>query len=181
MPPKLTPMKNDTSNPGPRNAQGPETNRAHDRANSFPWPPVLFVAAFIAAWAMAQALPIAWPGVDDSAARVIGIGFGVVGVVLVAWAIAALIGGGTTVMPDKASTALVTSGPYGYFRNPIYLGEVLILLAAAELTKNVWYIATAASFAVLVTVLQILPEERHLEARFGDAYRDYKSRTRRWI
>jgi protein-S-isoprenylcysteine O-methyltransferase Ste14 len=36
-------------------------------------------------------------------------------------------------------------------------------------------------FGVLVTVLQIVPEERHLEAQFGDAYLDYKVRTRRWI
>jgi protein-S-isoprenylcysteine O-methyltransferase Ste14 len=39
----------------------------------------------------------------------------------------------------------------------------------------------ALPFAVLVTWLAILPEERHLEERFGDAYRDYKARTRRWI
>lgn len=174
-------MKNDTSNSDPTGDPSARNNSASDRANTFPWPPVLFVAALVAAWAMNLALPITWPGVDDGAARVIGISFGVAGIILVAWAIAALIGGGTTVMPDKASTALITSGPFGYFRNPIYLGEVLILLAAAELTKNVWYIVAAASLAVLVTMLQILPEERHLEARFGEAYRAYKARTRRWI
>jgi protein-S-isoprenylcysteine O-methyltransferase Ste14 len=174
-------MKNDTPDPAPHDTQGPQSSRASDRANTFPWPPVLFVAALLAAWAMDQAIPITWPGVDDGAARIIGIGFGVAGVILVAWAISALIGGGTTVMPDKASTALITSGPFGYFRNPIYLGEVLILLGLAELTKNVWYIVAAAAFAVLVTILQIVPEERHLEARFGDSYRDYKRRTRRWI
>jgi protein-S-isoprenylcysteine O-methyltransferase Ste14 len=39
----------------------------------------------------------------------------------------------------------------------------------------------APVFAVLMTWLAILPEERHLEAKFGDAYRAYKARTRRWI
>ena len=57
----------------------------------------------------------------------------------------------------------------------------MILLGAAELTKNIWFVVCAALFAILVTVLAILPEERHLEARFGDDYREYKSRSRRWL
>ena len=152
-----------------------------ERANTFPWPPVLFAAVIACAWGLSGVLPLAWPGQDDGPAHVIGLGFGVIGILLVAWGIATLVRGGTTVMPDQASTALVTSGPYGYFRNPIYLGEVLMLLALAELTKNIWFVAAAILFAILVTVLQIVPEERHLEARFGDSYRDYKRRTRRWI
>ena len=55
------------------------------------------------------------------------------------------------------------------------------MLGAAELTKNVWFIITALAFAALVTWLQIIPEERHLDARFGQDYRDYKARARRWI
>ena len=88
---------------------------------------------------------------------------------------------GTTLLPDGSATALVTDGPYWRFRNPIYLGEVLLLFAAAEISKSIWFVVAGLAFAVLVTVLQIIPEERHLEARFGDAYRDYKARTRRWI
>lgn len=151
------------------------------RANSFPWPPVLFVAAIASAWTMGAVLPVSWPGTDDLAARVIGIGFGLAGVALVAWAIIELRQGNTTVMPNGVSAALVTTGPYARFRNPIYLGEVLILLAVAELTKNVWFVAAAFAFAALVTFLQILPEERHLKARFGEAYVAYRARSRRWI
>lgn len=157
------------------------TPPATERANTFPWPPVLFVAALAGAWLAAGALPISWPGVDDTPARVIGLGFGVAGVALIIAAILALRRHGTTVMPDGTSTALVTTGPYWRFRNPIYLGEVLLLLSLAEITKNIWFVAAAAAFAILVTVLQIVPEERHLEARFGDAYRDYKARSKRWV
>jgi protein-S-isoprenylcysteine O-methyltransferase Ste14 len=88
---------------------------------------------------------------------------------------------GTTVLPDAGATALVTSGPYRRFRNPIYLADCLILLGIAELTKNIWFVIGAAVFAVLVTLLAILPEERHLERRFGAAYLDYKAGTRRWL
>lgn len=151
------------------------------RANSFPWPPVLYVAAIAAAFALDRAWPLPWPGTDDTAARVLGYSFGVASVVLVVWAIRELRRAGTTVMPDGVSTALVTAGPYGYFRNPIYLGEVLLLFCAAEIMKNIWFVVVAVFFAVLVTVLQILPEERHLRATFGDAYDAYRGRTRRWI
>lgn len=154
---------------------------AADRANSFPWPPVLFAAAIIAAWALERAAPLAWPGVDDAAARAVGIALGLAGVALVGWAIATLRRHGTTIMPDQATTTLVASGPYWRFRNPIYLGEVLILLGVAELTKNIWFVAAAFAFAALVTWLQIVPEERHLAARFGDDYARYKAASRRWI
>ena len=83
--------------------------------------------------------------------------------------------------PDAGATALVTDGPYRRFRNPIYLADCLILLGLAELTKNVWFVAAAVAFVVLVTWLAILPEERHLERRFGAAYLDYKAKSRRWI
>nr|HPG89329.1 isoprenylcysteine carboxylmethyltransferase family protein [Hyphomicrobium sp.] len=150
------------------------------RANTFPWPPVLFVAAVAAALVMGRSVPIAWPGTDDLAAQLVGRGFGVAGLVLIVWSVIALTRAKTTVMPNGVSDALVTTGPYARFRNPIYLGEVLLLLAAADVTKNVWFGVAAAAFVVLVTRLQILPEERHLTARFGDAYEAYRSRSRRW-
>ena len=146
------------------------THAASSRANTFPWPPVLFVAAIVAALLMNWLLPLPWPGIDDAPAHWIGLGFGVVGLVLM-----------TTVLPNKTSTTLVTRGPYRWFRNPIYLSQVLLLFAGAEITKSIWFVVAGLVFGVLVTVLQIVPEERHLEAQFGDAYLDYKVRTRRWI
>lgn len=151
------------------------------RANSFPWPPVLYVATIAAAFALHWARPLPWPGLDDMAARLLGYGFGFASVVLVVWAMVELRRANTTFMPDGVSSALVTTGPYAYFRNPIYLGEVLLLFCAAEILKNVWFVVLALVFAVFITVLQILPEERHLSAKFGDAYAAYRARTRRWI
>ena len=157
------------------------THAASSRANTFPWPPVLFVAAIIAALLMSWLLPLPWPGIDDAPARWIGLGFGVVGLVLMILGFKALIEHRTTVFPNKTSTTLVTRGPYRWFRNPIYLGQVLLLFAGAEVTKSIWFVVAGLVFGVLVTILQIVPEERHLEAQFGDAYLDYKVRTRRWI
>jgi len=125
--------------------------------------------------------PLPWPGLDDTPARVIGVGLGLAGMALMAWAAVTFRRHRTTIMPHKGADALVTDGPFRRYRNPIYLGEVMILLGLAELTHNIWFIAAAAAFALLVTWLAILPEERHLEAVFGDEYRAYKAATRRWL
>jgi protein-S-isoprenylcysteine O-methyltransferase Ste14 len=154
---------------------------AHERPGAFPWPPVLIAALLAAAWLLGRALPLPWPGLDDTPARLVGTGIGVAGVALVAWAVATLRRHRTTILPNKGADTLVTDGPYRYRRNPMYLGWVLVLLGLAELTKNLWLAAAAFAFAVLVTWLAIIPEEHHLEDKFADAYRDYKSSTRRWI
>jgi protein-S-isoprenylcysteine O-methyltransferase Ste14 len=159
----------------------PDLSNAAARANTLPWPPMLFAVAILASWWAGRAAPLTWPGTDDMAARVLGLAFGAGGLVLAGWSIATLMRGGTTVMPHGQSAALVTNGPYARLRNPIYLGEVMILFGLAELSKNIWFVVAALVFAILVTALQIIPEERHLTARFGDAYRDYQARTRRWI
>jgi len=156
-------------------------NSDADRPTAFPWPPVLLVGAFVLAWLLGRTHPLVWPGIDDRAARVIGIGVGVLGIALFAWGAWTFHRHRTTILPNQRADALVTDGPFRFRRNPIYVADVMLLLGTAELTKNIWFVIAAALFVPLVTWLAILPEERHLEARFGDAYRDYKARTRRWI
>lgn len=152
-----------------------------DRPSRIPWPPLLLISVLAAAVALGRLWPLPWPGLDDWPARAVGLGFGVVGIVLLTFALVTLRRHGTTVLPDVAASTLVTSGPYSRFRNPIYLADCFILLGLAELTKNVWFVAAALVFALLVTWLAILPEERHLERRFGEAYRAYKEKSRRWL
>lgn len=154
---------------------------AIDRPTSFPWPPVLLAGSIAGAIILGILAPLPWPGLNDQAAQIIGLGIGASGIVLMAWAAWTLHRARTTIMPHRGADNLVTSGPFTRFRNPIYLADVMIMLGVAELTKNIWFVAAAALFAVLVTWLAILPEERHLEARFDDEYRDYKQRSRRWI
>lgn len=144
-----------------------------------PWPPILLAATVAGALGLGQALPLAWPGVDDTATRLVGRGIGLAGLALFAWSVWTLRKHGTTVLPNRPATVLVTDGPFRIRRHPIYLSHLLILLGVAELTKNVWFAILVIPYAALVTWLAILPEERRLEVRFGDAYRRYKERTRR--
>lgn len=153
----------------------------YTRPSTVPWPPILLAGVVAGAWALGHGLPLPWPGLDDMPARVIGLAAGLAGLALLAWAVATLRRHATTVLPHQAATTLVTTGPYHRLRNPIYLADVLILAGLAELTKNIWFVILALAFAVLVTWLAILPEERHLKARFGSAWDEYAQSTRRWI
>lgn len=161
----------------------PDTSNqsARERPGGFPWPPVLLAVLVTAALFLGRVMPLPWPGMDDTPARVIGLCAGLAGLVLLAWSALTLRRHRTTILPNKGADALVTTGPYRFRRNPIYLADVLILLGVAEVTKNTWLVGGALLFALLVTWLAIIPEERHLEAKFEDAYRAYKERTRRWI
>ncbi len=159
----------------------PTQSDISERPSRIPWPPILLLALVAAAFVLGYLHPLPWPGLNDWPARAVGLGLGASGIALVIWSILTLRRHGTTVLPDVGATALVTSGPYRRFRNPIYLADCLILFGVAEITKNLWFVFGAALFAILVTLLAIMPEERHLERRFGEAYLDYKSRTRRWL
>lgn len=82
--------------------------------------------------------------------------------------------------PSKASH-LITTGMFGFSRNPIYLADLLILIAWAIWLGNIFNIALLVVFFVYINRFQIVPEEQALTTLFGDAYRDYCSRVRRWI
>lgn len=82
--------------------------------------------------------------------------------------------------PDK-SRLIVADGIYRFSRNPMYLGMVLLLAAWAQHLAQAAAWAGVAVFAAWITRFQIIPEERVLSAQFGDAYRAYCRRTRRWI
>ncbi len=88
---------------------------------------------------------------------------------------------GTTVKPGEESTTLVTTGVFRLSRNPMYLGFVLVPVGVAlQLgTLTPWIVVLA--FVVLMDVLFIRPEEDMLEETFGQAFLDYKRRTRRWL
>ncbi|MCL2160469.1 MAG: isoprenylcysteine carboxylmethyltransferase family protein [Betaproteobacteria bacterium] len=82
-------------------------------------------------------------------------------------------------MPSKASS-LVTTGIYGYTRNPMYLGGLVMLSAGALVLAKLsaWFFLPL--FVMYLTRFQIIPEERVLRARFGAEFDDYTRRVRRW-
>jgi protein-S-isoprenylcysteine O-methyltransferase Ste14 len=84
------------------------------------------------------------------------------------------------VHPERAS-ALVTDGVYRLTRNPMYVALAAALTGIAVALGGGARLLAPALFVAWVTLFQILPEERALAARFGQAYDDYRRRARRWL
>ncbi len=160
-------------------AQGPA--QAAGRARPVIPPPVLALGAGALIWAIARraGLPAAeFPGRLPIAAALALSGF-----LIDLVSIAAFVRARTTVnplAPEKAN-ALVVRGLYRFSRNPMYLGLLLILLGWAAYLAQPLGLAVVAAFAVLIERWQIRPEERALEEKFGEDYRAYKKRVRRWL
>ena len=82
--------------------------------------------------------------------------------------------------PGKAS-AVVQTGPYRFTRNPMYLGMAMLLAALSIYLGSYVSVLGVVLFVAYIQRFQILPEERILEEKLGEAYRAYKSSVRRWI
>jgi protein-S-isoprenylcysteine O-methyltransferase Ste14 len=87
----------------------------------------------------------------------------------------------TPVPPYRTPTALVTDGVFRISRNPIYLSLVLLMICLAVTLDNIYLFALAAVCQQIIRWGVIAREEPFLEAKFGDGYRAFKQRTRRWI
>lgn len=88
---------------------------------------------------------------------------------------------GTTIKPYADSSALVTSGAFAFSRNPMYSSMMAGLIGVFVLLGSLTPVLVIPVFYWIIRNRFIAVEERMLEENFGDAYRDYKSRVRRWL
>jgi len=142
-------------------------------------PPVYFLAALVSMGALHFFLPIAYilrPPYSTSGSFLF-----ITGVVLVLWGARSFSRAGTTIKPFQDPSALVTSGPYRYSRNPIYLGLVLALIGIGLLLGTLSPFVVVPVFICLIQQRFIQPEEAVLEKTFGSAYGRYKRQVRRWL
>ncbi|GAB4520728.1 MAG: isoprenylcysteine carboxylmethyltransferase family protein [Roseibium sp.] len=144
-------------------------------------PPVAVAIALLMLYAAGRWLPgltLTFPGQTILAILLIAAGLAIGAV-----AIAEFLKARTTfnpVTPHKAR-ALVTDGLYRVSRNPMYVADVLIILALAVHIGTLSVLAVVPLFVWYLTKFQIKPEEKHLRQIFGRDYADYCARVRRWI
>jgi protein-S-isoprenylcysteine O-methyltransferase Ste14 len=143
--------------------------------------PPAVVGAVTAAgmWFLAYALP----AFAYTPLPVATVGLGVIGMVIIGWAMLSFFMEQTTVNPMTPSSAssLVTSGIYRHTRNPMYLGMLFILVAWALYLANILTFLVLPAFILYMNRFQIEPEERALSARFGRQYLEYMAQVHRWI
>ena len=154
--------------------------RQHSLENRVP-PPLVVVliasAMSVSAWFI--------PAIEiDNVLR-----FGV-GVTVIAVGLSIVVQGARTFWRNKSTinpvdlesaAALVTSGIFRFSRNPMYIGFTTMLVGWAVCLGTPWALVGPVAFVLFTNRFQIIPEERVMQAKFGQAYDDYRARVRRWI
>jgi protein-S-isoprenylcysteine O-methyltransferase Ste14 len=147
---------------------------------------LVYATAFVALWGW-----VAWeahrakgPFGIELPPRVapIGVALMAIGAAIgVACIVTFVVRGKGTPAPFDAPREFVASGPYRWVRNPMYVGGFLVLAGYALCAVSFAALIVAFGMLVAAHLFTVLYEEPALERRFGDAYRAYRRRTRRWI
>jgi len=149
------------------------------RPNAWPWPPLLFAIALIAALALAAVAPL--PLDLPAPMRAIGAIAAVAGFVLWFWGAVTMRRARVNMAPNRAASQLVESGPFALSRHPIYVGGAIGFFGLGVALSHAWICLAALAAAGAIERFGIAREETHLAARFGDAWTRYAARTPRWL
>jgi protein-S-isoprenylcysteine O-methyltransferase Ste14 len=88
---------------------------------------------------------------------------------------------GTNVNPGLPALAIVSHGPFAFTRNPLYLSLIALFTAIGLTLASPAFLVLVAPLVLVLHFGVVRREERYLDAKFGDTYRGYKARVRRWI
>ena len=147
--------------------------------NGKPLPPIYFFLAVLAMTAGHYYFPIVrWIEPPYTYLGWVLIGLAAV---FIFWAAGLFGKAGTTVKPYHRSKALVTTGPYRFTRNPMYLGMIGVLTGISITFGTLSPFLVIPPFAFLIQEKFIKMEEEMLEEAFGEEYRAFRKRVRRWI
>jgi protein-S-isoprenylcysteine O-methyltransferase Ste14 len=105
----------------------------------------------------------------------------VAGAALAFWGRGVMDRAGTNVDPRKPTTAIVEAGPFRFTRNPLYVAMTILYLGLAFCLNDIWFLPVLVVLLVVMHYGVVLREERYLETKFGQPYRDYTQRVRRWL
>jgi protein-S-isoprenylcysteine O-methyltransferase Ste14 len=150
--------------------------------NRFPWPPIIYGCAILAGAFSPVVLPVPWVA-SPFADFLTGIGAMMIAAALFIdfKAMTLMRAKKTTIMPNKGALHLVTSGPFSFSRNPIYLANTMLTIGAGLCFGIFWFLPLAFAAAFLTQKLAIEREEKHLASMFGKPWRDYAHKVGRWF
>lgn len=142
-------------------------------------PPLWLVAFLLLPWSFKRIWPEA--RVDSEVLDLLGGLLVGGGVLLALLAVDEMRRSTTTAMPHRTASTLVQGGVFRWSRNPIYLGDLLIYLGFCLFWGAAICAPLALALAWILTDRFIEPEEQRLTEAFGQAFEDYRNRTRRWL
>lgn len=153
-----------------------------EKPNSIPWPPIFYGFAIIAGFVLQAYLPLPWlPGFIGDFLVMAGILMILAAIFIDLRTFWELRKHNTTVLPHKAASHLVTTGPFAVSRNPIYVANTMLVFGIGVTSGSAWFLLTGLLAALATNAFGIKREEKHLEHRFGSAWRHYRKSVKRWI
>ena len=162
---------------------GPASQRAGETAVAgvIARPPFLYLACLVLGVALDRLLPLPLTFPEVTLVRwTAGGGLIAVGLAIMAAGIRNFSHAATPVPSNRPVRALVSTGIHGWSRNPTYVG-MFLLYAGIGLAAQPVGLILALPLVIVLRYGVVAREEAYLERRFGDAYRDYKARVRRWL
>jgi len=150
-----------------------------DKANVIALPPLIYGASLLLGIVIHLMFPISFlPG---KVGGWLGVLLILLSILVVGSAFRALGRAETTFDVRKPTVAIVTDGAFRYSRNPMYLSLTLLYLGLSSLINSLWMLLLVLPLMVVIQRGVVEREERYLEGKFGEEYRIYKMRVRRWI
>ena len=143
-------------------------------------PPILYGGTFI----LVLVLHWIWrlPIVEDAADLLWpGVALAVLAVAIAMWGRSTMHAAGTNISPLKPANSIVTTGPFRFTRNPLYLSITLLYLGLILISDTWWGMICLLPLLVVMHNGVVLREEHYLEQKFGETYRNYRASVRRYL
>jgi protein-S-isoprenylcysteine O-methyltransferase Ste14 len=142
-------------------------------------PPVVYALPFALMWALQGWRP--WTIGISAPWSVAGLALVISGIALMLWSFITLSRAHTTVIPWEQVSTIVATGPFRFSRNPIYLADAITYLGGSLLIHSWWPLIILPGIVLVMRHNVIDREEAYLTEHFGDLYRQYLLRVRRWL
>lgn len=140
------------------------------------FPPVITLACIAGQFILYMMLPL-----QVNLSLLLGLMLLIASVALIVISFKELQKNDTTYIPDGEPEQLVTTGPFSYSRNPIYLGMFGILVATAFLMQSMSALLIPVLFISIIQNTWIPHEETKLSEKFSDNWEAYSANTKRWL
>ena len=155
--------------------------QVHDSAGVIAPPPLIYGIGFALGLMLNRLMPIPIARHHERACRATGLVLATLGLGISAAVVRAFRAAGTSISTTRPTSRLVCTGPFRFSRNPDYIGQLLVYVGASA-GSNSWWPILIAPFALGLIQRGVLRrEERYLEKKFGQEYRDYAANVHRWI
>lgn len=144
-------------------------------------PPLIYVVGFVLGWLIHRQWPLSLAGGTGGLRELLAAVFIVVWIVLASTAFSAFLRARTAIIPVRPATTIVTSGPYRFTRNPMYVSLAALYIAMSLWFNSWWPLFLLPLVLVVVQYAVIVREERYLNDAFPAEYQAYCQRVRRWL